>query len=443
MIWTLCLERLQDEMPANLFGMWIRPLQVEESDTHLRLLAPNPFFRKHIAEKYLERIRLLAADFSEGRIAQVTLEVGTKFMRAEEAPRATTPSPPPLPVVVERPKPNLNEGFTFANFVQGKGNQLAYAACQAVMERPADNHHNPLFLYGATGLGKTHLMQAVGHALMEKKPNARVLYLTSEKFVGGFVSALQRGAIDDFKKSCRDLDLLLIDDIHFLAGKGASLEEFFYTFNTLLENNGQIILTSDRYPKEIPDLDEQLKSRFSWGLTVQLDPPDLENRVGILRKKAEVNKMDLPKPAALFIAQHIQANVRELEGALNKVIATARFQGRAIDIDIVKHALKDVLAVRARQVNIDSIQKMVAEYYRIPLRELTGHKRTRIYARPRQIAMALARELTGESYPDIGAAFEGRDHTTVIHACDKVDELRKLDKEVAEDYHNLIRSLHG
>lgn len=443
MIWTLCLERLQDEMPANLFGMWIRPLQVEESDIHLRLLAPNPFFRKHIAEKYLERIRLLAADFSEGRIAQVSLEVGTKFMRVEETPRTTPPSPPPPPVVVERPKPNLNEGFTFANFVQGKGNQLAYAACLAVTEKLADTHHNPLFLYGSTGLGKTHLMQAVGHALMEKKPNARVLYLTSEKFVGGFVSALQRGAIDDFKKSCRDLDLLLIDDIHFLAGKGASLEEFFYTFNTLLENNGQIILTSDRYPKEIPDLDEQLKSRFSWGLTVQLDPPDLENRVGILRKKAEVNKMDLPKPAALFIAQHIQANVRELEGALNKVIATARFQGRAIDIDIVKHALKDVLAVRARQVNIDSIQKMVAEYYRIPLRELTGHKRTRIYARPRQIAMALARELTGDSYPDIGAAFEGRDHTTVIHACDKVDELRKLDKDVAEDYHNLIRSLHG
>lgn len=443
MIWTLCLERLQDEMPANLFGMWIRPLQVEESDIHLRLLAPNPFFRKHIAEKYLERIRLLAADFSEGRIAQVSLEVGTKFMRVEETPRTTPPSPPPPPVVVERPKPNLNEGFTFANFVQGKGNQLAYAACLAVTEKLADTHHNPLFLYGSTGLGKTHLMQAVGHALMEKKPNARVLYLTSEKFVGGFVSALQRGAIDDFKKSCRDLDLLLIDDIHFLAGKGASLEEFFYTFNTLLENNGQIILTSDRYPKEIPDLDEQLKSRFSWGLTVQLDPPDLENRVAILRKKAEVNKMDLPKPAALFIAQHIQANVRELEGALNKVIATARFQGRAIDIDIVKHALKDVLAVRARQVNIDSIQKMVAEYYRIPLRELTGHKRTRIYARPRQIAMALARELTGDSYPDIGAAFEGRDHTTVIHACDKVDELRKLDKDVAEDYHNLIRSLHG
>lgn len=443
MIWTLCLERLQDEMPANLFGMWIRPLQVEENDTHLRLLAPNPFFRKHIAEKYLERIRLLAADFSQGRIVQVSLEVGTKFMRVEETPRVTPPSPPPPPVVVERPKPNLNEGFTFANFVQGKGNQLAYAACQAVIEKLADTHHNPLFLYGSTGLGKTHLMQAVGHALMANKPNARILYLTSEKFVGGFVSALQRGAIDDFKKSCRDLDLLLIDDIHFLAGKGASLEEFFYTFNTLLENNGQIILTSDRYPKEIPDLDEQLKSRFSWGLTVQLDPPDLENRVGILRKKAEVNKMDLPKPAALFIAQHIQANVRELEGALNKVIATARFQGRAIDIDIVKHALKDVLAVRARQVNIDSIQKMVAEYYRIPLRELTGHKRTRIYARPRQIAMALARELTGDSYPDIGAAFEGRDHTTVIHACDKVDELRKLDKDVAEDYHNLIRSLHG
>ena len=288
MIWTLCLERLQDEMPAHLFAMWIRPLQVEESDTNLRLLAPNPFFRKHIAEKYIERIRLLAVDFSDGRITQVSLEVGTKFMRAEESALSAPPSPPPPSTVAERPKPILNEGFTFGNFVQGKGNQLAYAACQAVLDNMADTRHNPLFLYGATGLGKTHLMQAVGHALMAKKRHARVLYLTSEKFVGGFVSALQRGAIDDFKKSCRDLDLLLIDDIQFLAGNGASLEEFFYTFNTLLENNGQIILTSDRYPKEIPDLDEQLKSRFSWGLTVQLDPPDLETRASILKKKAEI-----------------------------------------------------------------------------------------------------------------------------------------------------------
>ena len=236
---------------------------------------------------------------------------------------------------------------------------------------------------------------------------------------------------------------MLIDDIHFLAGKGASLEEFFYTFNSLLESKSQIVLTSDRYPKEIPDLDDQLKSRFSWGLAVELEPPDLETRVSILRKKAELKNMELPKSSALFIAQHIQANVRELEGALNKVIALANFQRKAIDIDMVKNALKDILAVRARQINIDSIQKVIAEYYRIPIRELTGHKRLRIYARPRQIAMALARELTGESYPDIGLAFEGRDHSTVMHACDKVEELRKSDKEIAEDYHNLIRLLHG
>jgi chromosomal replication initiator protein len=441
MIWAQCLDRLQNEMPANLFGMWIRPLQVEENGTTLRLLAPNPFFRKHIAEKYLDRIQLLVVDVSQGAVNEVSLEVGTRLVRVEE-PRLVTPPPPP-PLVMNKPKTSLNERFVFENFVQGKANQMAYAACQNVVSKLGDTGHNPLFLYGSTGLGKTHLMQAVGHAVLASKRNARVLYLTSEKFVGGFVSALQRGAIDEFKKSCRTLDLLLIDDIHFLAGKGASLEEFFYTFNSLLETKGQIILTSDRYPKEIPDLDEQLKSRFSWGLAVELEPPDLETRVGILRKKAEINKMELPKPAALFIAQHIQANVRELEGALNKVIATARFQGKAIDLDIVKHALKDVLAVRARQVNIDSIQKIVAEYYRIPLRELTGHKRLRIYARPRQIAMALARELTGNSYPDIGLAFEGRDHSTVIHACDKVEELRRSDKEIAEDYHNLIRSLHG
>lgn len=441
MIWALCLDRLQDEMPANLFGMWIRPLQVEENDTTLRLLAPNPFFRKHIAEKYLDRIKLLVADFSQGRVDEVSLEVGTTFVRLEEPRRIT---PPPLPsLIVEQPKSSLNEGSTFANFVQGKTNQVAYSACQHVVSNLGDTGHNPLFLYGATGLGKTHLMQAIGHALLAVRPNARVLYMTSERFVGGFVSALQRGAIDNFKKSCRSLDLLLIDDIHFLAGKDASLEEFFYTFNSLLESKSQVVLTSDRYPKEIPNLDDQLKSRFSWGLAVELEPPDLETRVSILRKKAELKNIDLPKSSALFIAQHIQANVRELEGALNKVIALANFQRKAIDFDMVKIALKDILAVRARQINIDSIQKVIAEYYRIPLRELTGHKRLRIYARPRQIAMALARELTGDSYPDIGLAFEGRDHSTVMHACDKVDELRKMDKEIAEDYHNLIRLLHG
>lgn len=441
MIWALCLDRLQDEMPANLFGMWIRPLQVEENDTTLRLLAPNPFFRKHIAEKYLDRIRLLAADFSHGLVSEVSLEVGTTFVRLEEPRRITPPALPTL--MVEQPKSSLNDGSTFENFVLGKANQMAYAACQHVVSNLGDTGHNPLFLYGATGLGKTHLMQAIGHALLAVRPNARVLYMTSERFVGGFVSALQRGAIDDFKKSCRSLDLLLIDDIHFLAGKGASLEEFFYTFNSLLESKSQIVLTSDRYPKEIPDLDDQLKSRFSWGLAVELEPPDLETRVSILRKKAELKNMELPKSSALFIAQHIQANVRELEGALNKVIAMANFQRKAIDIDMVKNALKDILAVRARQINVESIQKVIAEYYRIPLRELTGHKRLRIYARPRQIAMALARELTGDSYPDIGLAFEGRDHSTVMHACDKVDELRKMDKEIAEDYHNLIRLLHG
>lgn len=440
MIWALCLDCLRDEMPANLFGMWIRPLQAEESDTSLRLLAPNPFFRKHIAEKYLDRIKRLAADFSHGRVSNVILEVGTRPVRADDMRLAAALTAPPSPTA-ERIKPQLNPQFTFANFVQGKANQLAYAACMEVIERPGDTHHNPLFLYGSTGLGKTHLMQSVGHALITARRDARVLYLTSEKFVGSFVSALQRGAIEEFKDSCRALDLLLIDDIHFLAGKGASLEQFFYTFNALLESKGQIILTSDRHPKEIPDLDEQLKSRFSWGLAVELEPPELETRVGILRKKAENNRIDLPKPAALFIAQHIQANVRELEGALNKVIATARFRGKSIDVDLVKDALKDVLAIRARQVNIDSIQKVVAEYYRIPLRELVGKKRIRAYARPRQIAMAMARELTGESYPDIGAAFEGRDHTTVIHACEKVEELRRMDKEVAQDYLNLLRSL--
>ncbi|HEX5361424.1 MAG TPA: chromosomal replication initiator protein DnaA [Fluviicoccus sp.] len=437
MIWEQCTEILKDEMQVRLYGMWIRPLQAEESGTTLRLFAPNPIFQKHIAKEYLGRIRELVLERSGGKILDVMLEVGTRPVRADDMQLAVAMTSP----TARKPRPSLNPMYTMANFVQGKSTQMAHAACMEVVQHPGQGGYNPLFLYGATGLGKTHLMQAVGHALLEAKPDARILYLPADKFVGGFVSAVQRGATEEFKQSCRELDLLLIDDIHQLAGKKATLEEFFYTFNSLLETGGQMILTSLYHPKEIPDLDDQLKSRFSWGLAVELEPPELELRVNILRKKAENQKVELPKAAAVFIAQHIQANVRELEGALNKVIATAKFRGRPIDIDVVKDALKDMLAIRSRKVNVDSILKLVAEYYRIPPRELTGKSRLRIYARPRQMAMALSRELTDESFPDIGGAFGGRDHSTVMHACDKIEELRKLDKEVAQDYHNLLRSL--
>lgn len=451
-IWPICLEHLQDELPQNLFNMWIRPLQAEETAESLKLLAPNPFFLRHIADKYLVRIRELMRDLSQGRVQDVKLEVGSRSERAEAA-AATRKAPAgnrvlnaAPPVVADGPPrlaSNLNTLFTFDRFVAGKSNQLAFAACQQVAVNPGSTGHNPLFIYGPTGLGKTHLMHSVGNAVLKANPQARILYMTSERFVGEFVTALQRGLMNEFKRIYRSLDVLLIDDIQFFAGKGSSQEEFFHTFNALLEGSRQIILTSDKFPREINDLDERLKSRFSWGLTLQVEPPELETRVAILMKKAEQNGIALPQPSAFFVAQHVQANVRELEGALNKVIATARFKGRPIDLELVKESLKDILAVRAKQINIENIQKVVAEYYRIPLRELTGKKRNRSYARPRQVAMSLARELTSHSYPEIGHAFDGRDHSTVIHACEKIDDLKKSDPNMGEDYNNLLRLLQA
>lgn len=320
---------------------------------------------------------------------------------------------------------------------------MAAETCRKVLTQLGASQHNPLFLYGPTGLGKTHLMQAVGNALLQAKPNARVMYMTSESFVQDFVSSLQKGKVEEFKKNCRSLDLLLVDDIHLLAGKEASLVEFFYTFNALLDESKQIILTSDRYPKELTELDPRLVSRFSWGLSVGVEPPDIETRIEILLKKAENSGVDLPRNCALFIAQQVVANVRELEGALNKVVAISRFKGAPIDLDVVRESLKDVLAIRARTISVENIQRVVSEYFRIPLKELVGPKRTRIYARPRQLAMGLARELTGDSFPEIGMAFGGRDHSTVMHACEKVTSLRGEDPIFDEDYKNLLRLLQS
>jgi len=340
-------------------------------------------------------------------------------------------------------KRQLNPLFTFALFVEGRSNQMAAETSRKVLTQLGEPQHNPLFLYGPTGLGKTHLMQAVGNALLQAKPNARVMYMTAESFVQDFVSSLQKGKVEEFKKNCRSLDLLLVDDIHLLAGKEASLVEFFYTFNALLDESKQIILTSDRYPKELTELDPRLVSRFSWGLSVGVEPPDLETRIEILLKKAESNQIDLPRNCALFIAQQVVANVRELEGALNKVVAISRFKGAAIDLDVVRESLKDVLAIRARTISTENIQRVVSEYFRIPLKELVGPKRTRIYARPRQMAMGLSRELTGDSFPEIGMAFGGRDHSTVMHACDKVQSLCDEDPIFNEDYKNLMRLLQS
>jgi chromosomal replication initiator protein len=464
MVWTACLKVLHDEIPPNLYTLWIRPLNAEQNGSVLSLYAPNSYFVKHITEEYFDRISELAYEYSKGQITDVQVRydprrdsintnknkftqdsIKDKFLDiAMDSPlNAHALNQSSFNVQPEQVRRTLNKGYVFQEFVEGPTNKMAFETCKTVVEQLGDSRHNPLFLYGATGLGKTHLMQAVGHAVLDKNPSARVMYMTSEQFVSGFVTALQQQRIDKFKKDCRTLDLLLVDDIQFLAGKSASLEEFFNTFNELLTESKQIILTSDRYPKEITEMDARLVSRFSWGLSIAVEPPELENRVDILMRKAKLNDYELPRNCALFIAQQVQANVRELEGALNKVIATARFKGIEIGIEIIKEALKDQISIRARQISIDNIQKVVVEYYRIPLRELVGTKRTRVYVRPRQMAMGLSRELTGDSFPEIGQAFGGRDHTTVMHACEKVQELCLTEPAFAADYKNLLRMLQG
>ena len=363
--------------------------------------------------------------------------------RIEEEPQVPKPKPKQRQVEVEgsiKHHSSLNTGFTFNSFVEGKSNQLALAAAKQVAENPGASY-NPLFLYGGVGLGKTHLMHAVGNYLVKQNRSARVVYLHSERFVADMVKALQLNAINDFKKYYRSVDALLIDDIQFFAGKERSQEEFFHTFNALLEGGQQMILTCDRYPKEINGVEERLKSRFGWGLTVAVEPPELETRVAILMKKAEQQKVELPHEAAFFIAQRIRSNVRELEGALKRVIASAHFMGRRIDIDLIRESLKDLLALQDKQVSIDNIQRTVAEYFKIKVADILSKRRSRSVARPRQIAMALSKELTSHSLPEIGDAYGGRDHTTVLHACRKVKELVETDNEIKSDYKNLLRSL--
>ncbi len=475
-LWFRCLDRLQEELPSQQFNMWIRPLQVEEMDDSLRLLAPNRFVLDWVNEKFLGRITELLDELSEeDHGPRVELAIGSR--RAPEKARAASArvdtsqgrsgrtvtvvdqKPHESPSRMEKPvvatavnerevdvggsikhKTNLNQTFTFDSFVEGKSNQLARAAATQVAENPGQAY-NPLFLYGGVGLGKTHLMHAVGNYMMATNPNAKVVYLHSERFVADMVKALQINAINEFKRFYRSVDALLIDDIQFFAGKERSQEEFFHTFNALLEGGQQMILTCDRYPKEISGVEERLKSRFGWGLTVAVEPPELETRVAILMKKAEEAKIYLPDDAAFFVAQRIRSNVRELEGALKRVIANAHFTGRAITTEFVKESLKDLLALQDKQVSIDNIQKIVAEYFKIKIADVLSKRRSRSVARPRQIAMALAKELTNHSLPEIGDAFGGRDHTTVLHACRKIKELRETNADVREDYTNLLRSL--
>jgi chromosomal replication initiator protein len=437
-IWNRCVEQLEGELSDQEFSTWIRPLQADESETEINLFAPNKFVLDWVKNHYQKQISDLLRSVSKGQITQVTIGIGGS-RKSEDDKSVTTRN------IGSSAKPqiksNLNPDFVFDTFVEGKSNQLARAASIQIGENPG-RVYNPLFIYGGVGLGKTHLMHAIGNSILKNNPSATVLYKHSEGFVAAMVRALQHNKIDDFKREYRSVNALLIDDVQFFAGKERSQEEFFHTFNALFESKQQIILTSDRFPKEVPGLEERLKSRFGWGLTVAIEPPDLETRVAIIKSKAEqLFGVDFPNEVAFFIGNRVRSNIRELEGALRRIVANAEFTGRPITLDFAKEALRDMLAAQDKQVTIENIQKTVAEYFKIRTSELLSSTRSRTIARPRQIAMALAKELTNHSLPEIGSAFGGRDHTTVLYATRKIAELKESDSRVEEDYGNLFRTL--
>lgn len=435
-IWNTCLSKLENEIPSTDFSTWIRPLQAVEKGDTLKLLAPNRFIIDHVKQHFISKIEDAVYEFSNGTLI-LQFEIGSK---------KTTPliQPKQQRTASEKEKPKrstfLNKAFTFDSFVEGKSNQLARAASIQVSEN-IGKAYNPLFLYGSSGLGKTHLMHAIGNTAIAKNPSAHVVYLHSEKFVQDMVQAFQHNTINAFKDYYRSIDILLIDDIQFLAGKERSQEEFFHTFNNLLDKKHQVVLTCDKYPKEIEGLEDRLKSRFGWGLPVAIEPPDLETRAAILIKKAALVNVELSQDVAFFIGKRIPSNVRDLEGALRRVVANAQFTGKEITVDFTKEALHDLISLQDKLVNIDNIQKKVAEYFKIRVADLSSKNRRQSITRPRQIAMCLARELTSHSFPEIGDAFGGRDHTTVINACKRIKALRDSDIKVSEDYQNLLRTL--
>jgi chromosomal replication initiator protein len=455
-LWTRCARALEEELPEQQFNTWVRPLQAVESSGALKLLAPNRFVVDWVNTHLLPRIGEFVRADVQGDAPIVTVEVGSR-----PAPPVET-APPVDPMLAAAAGPafgaaaanrprraeglviggRLNPDSTFEHFVVGKSNQLAKAAAQQVGENPG-KAYNPLFIYGGVGLGKTHLMHAVGHAIKQRNPDARIAYVHSERFVGDMVKALQHNSMNEFKTAYRSLDALLIDDIQFFAGKERSQEEFFHTFNALLEGQQQVILTCDRYPKEVDGLEERLKSRFGWGLTVAIEPPELETSAAILISKAEAAHVELPADVAFFIAKRIRSNVRELEGAMRRVIANSRFTGQPITVEFTREALKDLLTLQSRLVTIENIQKTVADYFKLRVADLLSARRSRSVARPRQVAMALSRELTSHSLPEIGDAFGGRDHTTVLHACERIRSLRETEQRISEDYSNLLRTLTG
>lgn len=452
-LWEKCLNCLQDEFPSQQFNTWISPLQASHVDSTLTLLAPNRFVLDWIKQRFLDRILELVSQFSDNEPPEVLLEIGSnkrpETIKAADTSDRVSAAAAAAVITARKSGPavdgpnhqsNINPNHTFDNFVEGKSNQLAKAASIQVAENPAVAY-NPLFLYGGVGLGKTHLLHGIGNQIMRNNPNAKVLYLHSERFVADMVKALQTNAMNEFKRYYRTVDALLIDDIQFFAGKDRSQEEFFHTFNALLESQQQVILTCDRYPKEINGVEERLKSRFGWGLTVAVEPPELETRVAILMSKAELARIVLPYEVAFFVAKRIRSNVRELEGALKRIIANAHFTGKPITLDFVKEALRDLLALQDKLITIENIQKTVAEYYKVKIAELLSKRRSRSVARPRQMAMALAKELTNHSLPEIGDAFGGRDHTTVLHACRVIAEFKTTNQDIEEDYTNLLRIL--
>jgi chromosomal replication initiator protein len=442
-LWTRCMGALEAELPEQQFNTWVRPLQAMEGNGALKLLAPNRFVVEWINANLLPRIGELLRDESTGDAPIVTVEVGSRSnplrAAANAAATAVAHARRAEGLVVGA---RLNVDFTFESFVEGKSNQLAKAASRQVAENPG-RAYNPLFLYGGVGLGKTHLMHSIAHLIKRNDTEARIAYVHSERFVGDMVRALQHNSMNEFKTAYRSLDALLIDDIQFFAGKERSQEEFFHTFNELLEGQHQVILSCDRYPKEVEGLEERLKSRFGWGLTVAIEPPELETCVAILMTKAQFGGVQLPEEVAFFIAKRIRSNVRELEGALRRVIANSRFTGRTITVEFAKEALKDLLSLQAKLITVENIQKTVADYYKVRLADLLSKRRSRSVARPRQVAMALAKELTSHSLPEIGDAFGGRDHTTVLHACKRIRGLRDTEQRMKEDYLNLLRTLAG
>lgn len=444
-LWGRCQEKLESELSPQQFNTWIRPLHVIEEGNSIRLLAPNRFVLDWVGDKYLTDINTILASLTDNTIS-LDLSIGTTDDKP--APQRSLNPITPTPgskAATNTQKPShhahrLNRHYTFETFVEGKSNQLARAAALQIVENPG-TAYNPYFICGGVGLGKTHCMHAIGNRILELRPSANIVYLHSERFVADMVKALQHNSINEFKRFYRSVDVLLIDDIQFFSGKDRSQEEFFHTFNALLEGQHQIVLTCDRYPKEVMGVEERLKSRFGWGLTVAIDPPELETRVAILKSKADQEHIELPDDVAFLIAKRFQSNVRELEGALRRVFAYSNFTNRPISLDFAKEALKDLLALQDKMVTMENIQKTVAEYFKLRVVDLKSKRRTRSIARPRQMAMALSKKLTNHSLPEIGDAFGGRDHTTVLHACRKIDELCKLEVRINEDYTNLIRML--